>query len=113
MGIVHVVKKCTSFPWLASGARHAGTFSTFHSPAPIFPPLTRAQFACSSDVGFVAQLVFFVCEHVICILGSSFYFYLLRVSNAALLIFLLVHPGKCFRSSSKPSLIWARRFCSD
>lgn len=39
--------------------------------------------------------------------------HLLRVNMAALDIFLLWHPGKCFLSSSNPSLICARRFCSD
>ena len=38
---------------------------------------------------------------------------LLLFNNAALLIFLLLQPGRCFLSSSNPSLICARRFCSD
>lgn len=39
--------------------------------------------------------------------------YVLRCNKATLLIFLLRQLGNSFRKSSKPSLIWARRFCSD
>lgn len=39
--------------------------------------------------------------------------HLLRCNKVTLLIFLFKQAGNSLRKSSKPSLIWARRFCSD